>query len=410
MVKSKKIIAAIALSAVLSTLGQTSFAAVHTVTSGENLWIISQKYGVSIEELKKMNSLSKDTIYIGQKLNINESYNFTYTVKSGDMLWKIAERFGTTAIKIKQLNNLKDAENLYVGQKLNIKTDYNILAYTVKQGDMLWKVANTYGTTINKIKEMNGLTSDYINVGQVLYMLNESSTQVLVPSTPKEPVEIPSRGGQQPVESPKPVYNWPEVTYIVQPGDTAYLIGKKFGVSASDIMKYNYMGPNDWFNAGEKIAISGYAPRTYIVTPGEDSMAKKVGKLVDWVTEGQYLFKIGDKFVVTDVRTGTQFSVTMIGGANHVDIEPSTAQDTVIMKNLFNNNWTWTPRPVVIFKDGMNIAASLSGMPHSFDTVKYNDVSGMFDLYLLNSSSHASNVSESYKKQHADAVLEAAGR
>jgi hypothetical protein len=75
------------------------------------------------------------------------------------------------------------------------------------------------------------------------------------------------------------------------------------------------------------------------------------------------------------------------------------------MKELFPY-WTWSPRPVVIFKDGMNIAASLSGMPHSYDTVSTNGVSGHFDLYLLNSKPHA-GTSVSYVEQHQSNVYSA---
>jgi hypothetical protein len=170
------------------------------------------------------------------------------------------------------------------------------------------------------------------------------------------------------------------------------------------------MDPSQWFDAGEKIAISGYAPRTYTVTPGEALAPARTGKVVDWFTEGQYILKRWDVFLITDVDTGKSFKVKMIGGYNHSDIEPLTAQDTAVMKELFNNTWTWSPRAVVVFKDGMNIAASLSGMPHGADVVKDNDVAGMVDLYLSNSIPHGTSTSTAYVQQHYDMILKAAGK
>ena len=42
----------------------------HVVSRGETLYGIAQSYGLSVDELKKMNNLSVDTIFVGQKLEI----------------------------------------------------------------------------------------------------------------------------------------------------------------------------------------------------------------------------------------------------------------------------------------------------------------------------------------------------
>lgn len=263
--------------------------------------------------------------------------------------------------------------------------------YTVAAGDSLWRIAQSYGVNVADIKKANNLTSDMILVGQTL---------IIPGTTAQAPAPAP--------EKPSAVTSWPDVTYIVQPGDTASSIAKKFGVSQQDLMKYNYMQPDEWFNAGEKIAISGYAPRTYTVTPGQDSAPARKGALVDWYTEGKYLIKRNSTFTVVDVETGKQFKAVMIGGYNHVDIEPATRADTEIMKGLFGT-WKWSPRAVVVHINGMNIAASLSGMPHGADTVTDNGVNGMFDMYLKNSTSHSSSTSKVYIQEHANMVLKAAG-
>lgn len=201
---------------------------------------------------------------------------------------------------------------------------------------------------------------------------------------------------------------WPEVTYVVQAGDTAESVARKFGTTSQNIMKYNYMDADEWLEAGERIAISGYAPRLNTVREGEAREPARRGTAVDWNLEGKYLVERGDTFTVVDVDTGKQFRATMIGGYNHADIEPLTASDTNMMKSLFGT-WQWSPRAVVLYHNGANIAASLSGMPHGVDTVE-NGVNGHFDLYMKNSTSHSSTTSKVYIQQHQNMVMKAAGQ
>ena len=92
-----------------------------------------------------------------------------YTVRSGDTLWLLANRYGTTVDAIKRLNGLT-SDNLSIGQVLRIPVSQTqqYITYTVRSGDTLWLLANRYGTTVDAIKRLNGLTSDNLSIGQVL--------------------------------------------------------------------------------------------------------------------------------------------------------------------------------------------------------------------------------------------------
>lgn len=92
-----------------------------------------------------------------------------YTVKSGDTLWLLANRYGTTVDAIKRLNGLT-SNILQIGQVLRIPVSQTqqYITYTVRSGDTLWLLANRYGTTVDAIKKMNGLTSDNLSIGQEL--------------------------------------------------------------------------------------------------------------------------------------------------------------------------------------------------------------------------------------------------
>lgn len=95
--------------------------------------------------------------------------SFAYTVKSGDTLWLLANRFGTSVDAIKRLNGLT-SDILQIGQVLQIPTEQpaGYFNYTVKSGDTLWLLANRFGTTVDAIKRLNGLSSDNLQIGQVL--------------------------------------------------------------------------------------------------------------------------------------------------------------------------------------------------------------------------------------------------
>lgn len=177
----------------------------YTVKSGDSVWAISNRYGVSMANLVKWNNIRNNFIYPGQKLivgqkstgqttpptnnNNNSSSNNnngsttttakTYKVKAGDSVWRISQQSGISMAELVRLNNIKN-NFIYPGQVLKVsagKTTTNnnnqttpnkTKSYTVKSGDSLWSIAQKNGTTISQLKTANNLRSDLILVGQVL--------------------------------------------------------------------------------------------------------------------------------------------------------------------------------------------------------------------------------------------------
>ena len=146
---------------------------IYTVKKGDSLWLIANKYGTTVDELKNANGLKSNTLSIGQTLIIPEKKESTseisYVVKKGDSLWLIANKYDTTVEKIKSTNNLK-SNTLSIGQVLVIPSSSEFITYTVKKGDSLWLIANKYNTTVDNIKKLNNLSSNNLQINQKLIL------------------------------------------------------------------------------------------------------------------------------------------------------------------------------------------------------------------------------------------------
>ena len=186
----------------------------YIVQKGDSLWSIANKYGITVQELKKLNNLSSNMISVGQKLLVvdNES-NFTnyYIVQKGDTLYNIANKYGLSVEELKKMNNLS-TNNLSINQKLYVSGwnsnmfDNNSSVYIVKKGDSLWSIANKNNTTVDKLKDINNLNSNLLSVGQKLLIPNSSINNK---------------------------------QYVVKPGDTLYKIAQNNGTTVTDIINLN---------------------------------------------------------------------------------------------------------------------------------------------------------------------------
>lgn len=150
----------------------------YTVKSGDTLYGIAKQYGLTVDELKSMNNLKSNNLTINQKLlvsgtgDINSSSDYnTYIVKSGDTLWTIANKNGISVDKLKDINNL-NTNLLTIGQKLLLpkSTSGSGKTYVVKNGDNLYKIAQNNGTTVTEIINLNNLPTTNLSIGQILQL------------------------------------------------------------------------------------------------------------------------------------------------------------------------------------------------------------------------------------------------
>ena len=195
---------------------QPSTGGTYTVVSGDGLYAIARKTGISIEDLLSLNGLSlNSTIYPGQVLTLSantegataeESIESTveesqeeaatseettpstnakmYYVHSGDSLYRIAHNHGISLSTLLEWNHLSVDSIIHPGQGLMVSegssssteeaeetassSESTETTYTVQQGDGLWRIAKNHGLTLDELKSLNQLTSNIIQPGQVL--------------------------------------------------------------------------------------------------------------------------------------------------------------------------------------------------------------------------------------------------
>ena len=177
----------------------------YTVKSGDSVWSVSNKYGISMNQLIQWNNIKNNFIYPGQQLIVKggsaatstntsstraattpstpNTSNTTstastgdtiYTVKAGESVWGVANKHNITMDQLIQWNNIKN-NFIYPGQQVIVKKGTTQSApttgqktYTVKAGESVWGVADSHGITMNQLIEWNNIKNNFIYPGQQL--------------------------------------------------------------------------------------------------------------------------------------------------------------------------------------------------------------------------------------------------
>lgn len=193
---------------------------VYIVKKGDTLYSVAMANNTTVDELKKANNLTSNILSTGQLLKIPSALlpESTYIVKKGDSLYSIANKYNTTVDELKRINNLT-SNILSIGQVLKLPSDKvsdiekeeNTISYTVQKGDSLYSIAKKYSTTIDKIKDLNNLTTNLLSIGQVLLIPTDTNL---------------------------------ETTYTVQKGDSLYSIAKKYDTTVDRLKQLNNLKSN----------------------------------------------------------------------------------------------------------------------------------------------------------------------
>ena len=165
------------------------------VRNGDSLSVLAERYNTDITTLKAANRLRGNTIRAGRPLlvpvnqngNSVRTYQTTnhipYTVQAGDSLWSIAKAHNVSIASLVKTNRIAPREVLPIGRKLNVPSAVPIplpvingprevtrkVAYTVRKGDSLARIAKRFGVGVSDLAKWNRLDlQKYLQPGQRL--------------------------------------------------------------------------------------------------------------------------------------------------------------------------------------------------------------------------------------------------
>lgn len=273
----------------------------HKVDAKETYYSIAKRYSVNYKDVMTFNDskflqigiiikVPTDLAFAGNQAAtvLSNSNQTEYTIKAKDNLNMLAQRFGTTVEEIKRVNNLTSI-NLQIGQVLIIpngtqvqtqpvsqqipapisnnlpKVAVNtpvavpnehavIIEHSIKPKENLNLLAEKYGTTVDEIKRLNGLSNNNLRIGQVLKIANVNQLVVenTVAATPITTVTKPvvKAIAEQPVVNTAAI----GYTHNVLAGETIYSIAKKYGLTTYQIKTANNL-TKDEVVVGQKLII-----------------------------------------------------------------------------------------------------------------------------------------------------------
>ena len=212
----------------------------HHVVKNDTVWDLSQKYGVSIQSIEQLNKINTDTHLIreGQTLTIpttgktaakTATKTSQVTVKAGDTLWALAQKYGTTVEKLRQLNGLaSDAYLIHVGDV--IKVDGQVTATTTTNAQATSTVSSEASQTS---QAASTASSEASQTDQAASTASSEASQTS---------QATSTASSEASQAATPYVAANHVTYTVQAGDSLYTISQKYGVTVDSLRQANTLG------------------------------------------------------------------------------------------------------------------------------------------------------------------------
>lgn len=279
------------------------FEAFHRVNEGETMHSISQAEGIKLKSLYKKNKLSPGMEpAVGEILCLQKTCDAAPKVKSDeqikeDIKGKIQERVDEAVKeskketepviepKVEEKPQAQATEQKPVTQEapepvketvpepevkieqapVEVETPVSETPtktaeakmpqyHTVAPQETLYRIATTYGLTVDALKKMNGLTSNSISIGQKLIVGSTAKTvteEVIQKKAAEEKTVVKPAAENKPVvQEKKPIY------HTVTPQETFYNIATKYSISVAELKVMNDITTNT-LSVGQKLLV-GY--------------------------------------------------------------------------------------------------------------------------------------------------------
>ena len=200
------------------------------VKRGETLSEIADRYGTTVNRLMEMNGLrNANDLWAGSRIKVPGNVysgggSGNYTVKAGETLSEIADRYGTSVDRLVQLNGLRDANDLWAGSRIQVPgasarpqvaVNKNAKTHQVQPGESLSSIADRYGVSMQRLIAINGISNpNQVMAGSTL-TLRAASKPKPKPAAPVAAKPKPKPAAvvaAKPVKKAEPVAAKPEPT------------------------------------------------------------------------------------------------------------------------------------------------------------------------------------------------------
>nr|WP_192944925.1 peptidoglycan endopeptidase [Ligilactobacillus agilis] len=232
----------------------------HHVVKNDTVWDLSQKYGVSIQSIEQLNKINTDTHLIreGQTLTIpttgktaakTATKTSQVTVKAGDTLWALAQKYGTTVEKLRQLNGLaSDAYLIHVGDVIKVDgqvtttttTNAQATSTVSSEANQTSQAAATASSEANQTSQAAATASSEASQTSQAAATASSEASQTSQATSTASSEASQAASTSQAATPYVAAN--HVTYTVQAGDSLYTIAQKYGVTVDSLRQANTLG------------------------------------------------------------------------------------------------------------------------------------------------------------------------
>lgn len=187
----------------------------HYIRQGETLSQISRKYGVSADEIKRFNKIKGSFIRAGQQLVIPYPQNKQYA-----------------RVLARQAARTVESEEVTTRPVLSVPGREKH-THIVQPGETLWAIAMKYGVEINQIRRWNGLA-----YSRKIYPNQKLNIWLPIGTIPVDKTEDSERAVKDSTGD-KTGRNDGVIIYTVREGDTLWDIANRYGVSISELKKWN---------------------------------------------------------------------------------------------------------------------------------------------------------------------------
>ena len=232
----------------------------HHVVKNDTVWDLSQKYGVSIQSIEQLNKINTDTHLIreGQTLTIpttgktaakTATKTSQVTVKAGDTLWALAQKYGTTVEKLRQLNGLaSDAYLIHVGDVIKVDgqvtttttTNAQATSTVSSEANQTSQAASTASSEANQTSQAASTASS--EASQTSQATSTASSEASQTSQATSTASSEASQAASTSQAATPYVAANHVTYTVQAGDSLYTIAQKYGVTVDSLRQANTLG------------------------------------------------------------------------------------------------------------------------------------------------------------------------